>query len=150
MDRYPTPEERKKFAQDQIKFLKEKGITNNLRLTKIFKAAGPGQIQEAWKLAEQGDTQVKKDLLDCILTGVQGSQDFGWDRMEAVLVAGGFTPPKAANSNTFFRILDGAMEILVPDSYEFSDEELAEMHKNIETRNARMEAHPKECAQACP
>jgi len=149
MDRKPTPEERKKFAQDQIKFLKEKGITNNLRLTKVFKAAGPGQIQEAWKLAEQGSTQIKKDLLDCILTGVQGSQDFGWERMEAVIITAGFTAPTAANSTTFFRILDGAMEILVPHSSEFSTEELAEIHKNIEDRNARMGAQPTERAQAC-
>lgn len=139
MDKKPTPEEKKKFAQDQVRFLREQGITNNLRVSRIFKAAGPGQIQEAWKLAQQGTDGVRKDLLDCLLTGVQGSQDFGWERMEAVLTEAGFTPPKAANGTTFFRILDGAMEILVPDSYEFSDEEMKEIMAGIDRRKEKQE-----------
>jgi len=127
----PSPEERKKFAQEQVQFLKGQGITNKLRLSRIFKAAGPGQIQEAWKLTEQAVTSVQKDLLDCILTGVQGSQDFGWERMAAVLTEGGFTPPAAASSRSFFRILDGAMEILVPNSYEFDENEIDEIEKGL-------------------
>jgi len=126
-----TPEERKTFAQKQIQFLKERGITNTLRLSRIFKAAGPGQVQEAWKLAEQAITNVQKDLLDCILTGVQGSQDFGWERMSAVLTAAGFTSPEALSSRAFFRILDGAMEILVPNSYAFDESEINEIEKGL-------------------
>jgi hypothetical protein len=127
----PSPEERKKFAQEQVQFLKSQGITNKLRLSRIFKAAGPGQVQEAWKLVEQATTQVRRDLLDCILTGVQGSQEFGWDRMAAVLTEAGFTPPEAASSRSFFRILDGAMEILVPNSYDFSEKEIKEIEKGL-------------------
>jgi len=127
----PSPAVRKKFAQEQVQFLKDQGITNKLRLSRIFKAAGPGQVQAAWKLVRQAATGVQKDLLDCILTGVQGSQDFGWERMAAVLTAAGFVPPTAASSRAFFRILDGAMEILVPDSYEFEDDELKEIEKGL-------------------
>jgi len=122
---------KKKFAQEQVQFLKEQGITNKLRLSKIFKAAGPGQIKEAWLLASQADTEVRRDLLDCILTGVQGSQDFGWERMSAVLTEAGFKNPEATSSRSYFRILDGAMEILVPDSYEFSDTEIEEIEKGL-------------------
>jgi hypothetical protein len=122
-----TSEEKKKFAQEQIKFLKAQGITNKLRLSRIFKAAGPGQIRAAWDLATQGSTQVRKDLLDCILTGVGGSQDFGWSRMRAVLKEAGFVAPEANSGPSFFRTLDGAIEILVPDSYEFDEKELEEI-----------------------
>jgi hypothetical protein len=141
MDNIPTPEERKKFAQEQVQFLKEQGVTNKLRLSRIFKAAGPGQIQEAWKLAEQASNQARKDLLDCILTGVQGSQDFGWDRMVAVLTEAGFTPPEAASSRSFFRILDGAIEILVPNSYDFSENEIKEIEKGL---NKKLDREPGE------
>lgn len=133
----PSPEERKRFAQEQVQFLKSQGITNKLRLSRIFKAAGPGQIQEAWKLVEQATTQIRRDLLDCILTGVQGSQEFGWDRMAAVLTEAGFTPPEAASSRSFFRILDGAMEILVPNSYDFSEKEIKEIEKGLNKRMAQ-------------
>jgi hypothetical protein len=131
MTTIPSPEERKKFAQEQVQFLKEQGITNKLRLSRIFKAAGPGQVQEAWKLAEQATDQVRQDLLDCILTGVQGSQDFGWERMAAVLTLAGFTPPEATSSRSFFRILDGAIEILVPNAYEFSENEIDEIEQGL-------------------
>ena len=131
MTNVPSPEERKKFAQGQVQFLKEQGISNKLRLSRIFKAAGPGQIQEAWKLADQAEPGARLDLLDCILTGVQGSQDFGWERMAAVLTEAGFKAPEAASSRSFFRILDGAMEIIVPNSYDFSETEIAEIEKGL-------------------
>jgi hypothetical protein len=124
-------EDRKKFAQEQIQFLKDQGITDKLRLSRIFKAAGPGQIQEAWKLAHEPADQTEKDLLDCILTGVGGSQNLDKERMEKVLLAAGFTPPEAHSPKAFFRVLDGAMEILVPDSYDFDDEELREIEKGL-------------------
>ena len=131
MSQIIDPKDRKKFAQEQVEFLKNHGITNKLRLSRIFKAAGPGQIQEAWKLAEQAHTSVQKDLLDCILTGVQGSQEFGWERMAAVLRAAGFTPPEATSSRSFFRILDGAIEILVPNSYDFNEKEMKEIEEGL-------------------
>ena len=130
-----TKEDRKKFAQEQVRFLKAQGITNKLRLSRIFKAAGPGQIQDAWKLAEQGTTQVRKDVLDCLLTGVQGSQDFGWERMISVLKEAGFAPPASNSSHSFFRALDGAIEILVPNSYEFDEDELAEIETGLNKKS---------------
>ena len=127
----PTPEEKKRFAQSQLQFLKDKGINDAMRLSRIFKAAGPGQVQEAWKLVDQANDAGKRDVLDCLLTGAGGSQDFGRERMEAVLKAAGFEPPKVTSGNTFFRVLDGAMEILVPGSFEFDDEEIKEIEQGI-------------------
>jgi len=127
----PTPEEKKNFAKAQLQFLREKGITDGLRLSRVFKAAGPGQVQESWSLANQAQDPVKKDLLDCILTGAGGCQGFGKERMEASLKAAGFTPPQASSAKAFFRILDGAMEILVPGSYEFTEEEVMEIEEGL-------------------
>lgn len=125
------PEVKKQFAKEQVEFLRNNGIRDNERISRIFKAAGPGQVQEAWHLANQADTQAKKDLLDCVLTGAQGSQDFGWRRMAMVLKESGFEPPNATSSFTFFRTLDGALEILVPGGYEFTPEELKEIEEKL-------------------
>lgn len=124
-------EVKRQFAKDQVDFLREHGIRDNERISRIFKAAGPGQIQEAWHLAKQADTPRRKDLLDCLLTGVQGSQDFGWRRMALVLTEAGFEPPNATSSHSFFRILDGALEILVPGGYELTGEELANLEAKL-------------------
>ncbi len=137
----PTPDERKRFAQEQIRFLKEKGILDSTRLSRIFKAAGPGQIKAAWKLASQPRTQIRKDLLDAILTGGGGSQEFDRGRMEAVLSIAGFEVPEATSDLSFYRILDGAIEILVPNSYEFSDEELVEIEEGVAQNKARSESY---------
>jgi hypothetical protein len=138
-----SPEDRKKFARDQLQFLKDQGVTNNTRLSRIFKAAGPGQIKPAWSLVEQAKTQVARDLLDCLLTGVQGSQEFGRDRMEDVLNKAGFTVPSTTNDKAFFRMLDGAMEILVPGSYEFTAEELQEIEDGIQRHREKAEYYKK-------
>ena len=129
-----SPEQKKKFAKEQLSFLQSKGVKNKLRLSRIFKAAGPGQIQNAWALAncedwsnEENDGPASKDLLDCILTGSGGSQDFGWKRMEAVLDLAGFYIPQCTSSHSFFRTLAGALEILVPGSYNFTKDEMEEI-----------------------
>jgi len=134
-----APEKRRQFAQDQLQFLKNQGIKGRKRRSRIFKAAGPGQIQEAWKLATSEDWstdegKVRRDLLDCILTGVGGSQDFGWERQKNTLKAAGFHVPEANSSRSFFRVLDGALEILVPNSYEFTEEELVEIEEGLRKR----------------
>jgi hypothetical protein len=134
-----TPADRKSFAKEQVQFLRNQGITNNIRLSRIFKVAGPGQIKESWRLAVQADTQAKKDLLDCILTGAGGSQEFDKTRMAAVLQAASFIPPVADSDYVFYRILDGAMEILVPGSYEFSPEELKELEEGLQRSKERYE-----------
>ena len=41
--------DKKVFAREQYEFLKSKGIVNRMRLSRIFKAAGPGQVQESWQ-----------------------------------------------------------------------------------------------------
>jgi len=134
-----APELRRKFAQEQLQFLKDQGVRGRKRRSRVFKAAGPGQIQEAWALAtcEDWTTEegcIRKDLLDCILTGVNGSQDFGWERQKNVLREAGFYMPEANSSRSFFRIIDGALEILVPNSYEFTDEELEEIEAGLHKR----------------
>jgi len=140
----PSIEKRKKFAQEQLQFLKDKGITNSRRLSRIFKAAGPGQVQAAWELSNQPEGQLETDVLDCILTGVRGSQDFGRERMEAVLAFTGFTVPEANSSRSFFRILDGAIEILVPDSYEFDERELTEIEEGLQRSKEKREKYQSE------
>jgi len=132
-----SAEERKKFAQEQLQFLKEKGIVNGMRLSRIFKAAGLGQVKAAWELVNQAQTQIQKDLLDCLLTGSGGCQDFGRDRMETVLKQVGFTVPVTSSNKAFFRMLDGAIEILVPGAYEFSPAELIEIEQGLERSKER-------------
>jgi hypothetical protein len=132
MKHIPTPEERKQFAKNQLKFLKEKGISNALHLSRIFKAAGPGQIQPAWELADQVKTQADKDILDCLIFGAGGSQNLSAGRMAAVLTRAGFKPPTINSDSTFFRVLDGTMEILFPGSFEFEPEELKEIEEGLE------------------
>jgi len=134
-DKELTTEDKRKFAKDQLKLLKDYGIRGGLRLSRIFKAAGPGQIPGALHLVKQGTEGVRKDLLDCILTGVGGSQEFGKARMAATLEAAGFDVLETSSSNTFFRMLDGALEILVPNAYEFTDTELDEIKDGLSKRH---------------
>lgn len=132
-----SAEDRKRFAQEQLQFLKNQGIVNSLRLSRIFKAAGPGQVKAAWELANQAQTQVRKDMLDCLLTGSGGCQNFGHERMNLVLKEAGFTVPVTSSNKAFFRMLDGAIEILVPGSYEFTSEELKEIEEGLERSKER-------------
>jgi hypothetical protein len=131
--------QKKKFAQDQFNFLKQHGITNRLRLSRIFKAAGPGQVQEAWKLANCIDWNTpegkeKFDLLDVILKGCGGSQRFGKERMAKILESLGFYVPQTHTEACFFRALRGAHEILVPGSFRFSHEEMEEISEGLRKR----------------
>lgn len=135
-DKELTTEDKRQFAKNQLKLLKNYGIRGGLRLSRIFKASGPGQIPGALSLVKQGTEGVRKDLLDCILTGVSGSQAFGKARMAATLEAAGFDVPETSSSHTFFRMLDGALEILVPNAYEFTDKELDEIKEGLNKRNA--------------
>lgn len=132
-----TAEEKKNFARDQLQFLKDRGVKSARRRSRIFKAAGPGQIQEAWRLAmcedwddDDPELKVRKDLLDCLLSGA-GCVKFGVARMQAVLETCGFPTPQAHNGHQYFRILDGAMEILRPGSYDFTEEELQEIENGL-------------------
>lgn len=104
------------------------GYKDKDQISRIFRCSGPGQIQEAWKLANSEDWttpvgRVRKDMLDCVITGYGGAQDFAADRMRAVLQAAGFYVPQVPHERAFFKCLDGALEILVPGSYEFDEDE---------------------------
>jgi len=140
-----TDKERKNFAREQLEFLKQQGITDKRRLSRIFKAAGPGQIKAAWALAtcenwETEEEKQRKDLLDCILCGA-GCVRFGWQRMASVLKSSNFPIPEAFAGRQFFRILDGAGEILSPGSFDFSDDELNEIEAGL-NRQAEREEEP--------
>ncbi len=133
-DRQPlSPEEKREFAQKQLNFLTEVGFKNPRHRSRIFKAAGPGQVTEAFELFKQGDTDKRKDVLNCLLWGAGGAGDrfMPRQRMEAVFEACGFTAPKATSTRSFYRILDGAMEMLVPNSYEFTEEEEQEIEEGL-------------------
>lgn len=130
--------DKKVYARGQYEFLKSKGIKDRLRLSRIFKVAGPGQIQEAWKLAtceewESDNGKLRKDMLDCLLAGF-GSVKYGRERFEQVLKHLGFYIPESKNDVCFYRIIDGASEILVPGSYEFTPEEMREIEAGLKKR----------------
>jgi len=135
------PEQRRKFAQDQLQFLKDQGIVDSTRLSRIFKAAGPGQVQEAWVLAASETDRTRMDLLDCILTGAFGSQQFGRDRMVKVLQLCGLYVPQVSSFGRFARVLDGALEILVPGSFEFTAEELQEIENRRPVKDGACAEH---------
>lgn len=131
-----SPEEKKAFARSQYNFLKEKGVTSRMRRSRIFKAAGPGQVQEAWKLATCENWEkdpIRKDLLECILCG-SGSVKYGRENMEKVLALLDFPVPPAPSERAFFRVLDGAMEILVPGSFPFSKREMSQIKSGLKKR----------------
>jgi hypothetical protein len=126
-----TEEQKKEFAKEQVEFLKQQGVKDKERISRIFKSAGPGQVKEAWMLgtSESWSTpigKVRRNLLDCLLYAVGGAQELGWDEMVEIFEMLGYYVPKASSSITFFKILDGALEVLVPGSYEFEDETNAE------------------------
>ena len=128
-----SPEEKREFAQKQLNFLTENGFKNPRHRSRIFKAAGPGQVTEAFELYKQADTGERKDVLDCLLAGAggAGARFMPKERMESVLTTCGFTPPKASSMRSFYRILDGAMEMLIPNSYEFTEEEEQEIEEGL-------------------
>ena len=130
------PEEKKNFARSQYEFLKDHGVESRMRRSRIFKAAGPGQVREAWKLANCEDWEknpTRKDLLECILQG-SASVRYGRERMENVFVDLGFPTPSAPSERAFFRVLDGALEILVPGSYRFSRREMEQIKNGLTKR----------------
>lgn len=117
-----SPERRKEFAREQVQFLKDRGINGTQRISRIFKIAGPGQIQEAYKLASSASDRVSIDALNCLLTGFMEAEDFGSYRMIQVLKRCGFYAPQVYSENCFRRACDAALEILVPDSVEIDED----------------------------
>lgn len=135
-----TLSDKKAFAREQYEFLKSKGIDNRMRLSRIFKAAGPGQVQEAFKLAddvdwknESGEPDSDKDTLECLLAGATTVR-WGWKRMEAVLKNLEYYVPEAHNAKCFFRILAGAREIISPGAHRFSEDAMAEIKEGLQKK----------------
>lgn len=129
-----SEKEKKSYAREQLLFLKENGVVSALRRSRIFKAAGPGQVKSAWALATCENWEVeqgRKDLLECLLSG-SGYVQWGKKRMETVLAICSFPVPEAYSGRQFFRILDGALEILSPGSYDFTAEELDEIRTGLD------------------
>lgn len=123
-----TDEQKKEFAKSQVDFLKKQGLKDKERISRIFRCAGPGQIQEAWAMATSEDWsgaigRIRKNMLDCVITGYGGAQELGWLQMVDVLHLGGFYVPQVGSAAAFFKVLDGALEIMIPGSYDFESEE---------------------------
>lgn len=120
-------ETKKNFAREQYAFLRTK-INDKEKISRIFKIAGPGQVREAWALANSEDWstdegKTRLDLLDCVLTGAGGMQDFAWQRMKRVLQYNNFYIPQSKSYRAFLRILDGALEILFPGTVPVPEED---------------------------
>ena len=131
---------KKEFAREQIRFLYDNGIDDETRVSRIFRVAGPGQIREAYKLASCRDwslteNQIDKDTLECLLSGF-GCVDWTDEcrRFKRVLVELGFYAPETDNPAVFDRVIEGALEILIPGSYEFTKEELEEIERRLKKR----------------
>ena len=130
-----SEEQKKEFAKQQLEFLKQQGIKDRERLSRIFKIAGPGQIQEAWLLATSEDWttpigKVRKNILDCIIYAAGGAQDLSKQDISELLEMLGFYIPRAFSSIAFFKVLDGALEILVPNSVDLEESEEEDITKH--------------------
>jgi len=137
-----SSEERKKFAQEQLQLLKDNGVRGALRLSRIFKAAGPGQIKAAWDLTQQVHKEIERDLLIMLLEGV--TDGIPRARAQAVFEDVGHEFPEGLSDDAFFRVLDGALEILVPGAYPFTDQEMEEISDRINRKKYEYEQRQKE------
>ena len=126
-------EDRQDYARRMYEFLKEMGIDDRMKRSRIFKAAGPGQVKEAWKLANCEDftsNLVRKNTLLCILGGSK-RVEISREEMEEVLEASGFYVPSAHNNRNFFRTLNGAGEILMSGFFKFSYADMQEIKEGL-------------------
>jgi len=141
-----------RFAQEQYAWLKKQGIKNRLRLSRIFKAAGPGQLQDAWKLAssflpedacdsaalvevtEAKDIiNISKDALECTLWGILRTK-MDPAKAQDILDYCAYYVPQMENKRTFLRVVEGALEILAPGSFRFSKEEMDQIRDGLKKR----------------
>ncbi len=110
-------EERKAFAFQVRTSLLEKGFSNSA-VSRIIRAAGPGQAQEAVEWAEaarktlKGEDRAVVDALDMVLSGLGGTNSFGKDRTIAALRVLGLPVPQVNTSNRLFGVLRGAKEVI--------------------------------------
>lgn len=120
------------FSQEIYKWLKEQDISdkNRLRLSRIFKAAGPGQVKSAYKLATCLED---KKSLETILWGILAVK-MNLEDARIVLQNNNLFVPDAESKFVFLRIIEGALEILHPGSYRFSKEEYRKIKDGLKKR----------------
>lgn len=120
------------FSQEIYQWLKEQDIKdkNRLRLSRIFKAAGPGQVKSAFALATcSNDAMALEATLWGILTMKMDFED-----AKKVLENNNYYVPEAASKFVFLRIIEGALEILHPGSYRFTKEEYRKIKDGLKKR----------------
>ena len=139
----PDAEQKKNFAREQLTFLRQHGVADRVQLSRIFKAAGPGQIQDGWRIAHSENWnsnigELRKEIFISILVRVANGQlptfedEDGVEFVTELLQLQGFAIPKANNHAAFYKTLYGVLEMLSPGAYPFSEEDLID----IEVRSA--------------
>ena len=103
------------FARKQVKFLKDNNIVDKDKISSIFSVAGPGQIKSAFYLANSCKSDTDKKILECLLAGY-AYVEWGMADMNEIFKLLGFYVPKVESEDRFNRIIDGALEILIPQS----------------------------------
>jgi len=122
------------FARNQYQFLKDLNLGNRMQLSRIFKAAGPGQVQEAHKLATSETWEDnRRNLLLMIIIG-SGRLRLERAVIEEFLKTNNFYVPTAKNDNCFYRVLRGAGEIMHPGSHHFSYRDLQQIKDGLKKR----------------
>ena len=105
-------EEKKSFAEDQVKHLQEEFGLNNEQAWKVVKEAGPGAALKAAVygkelLAKEYDTDVLLIVLN------QSHEIMGYDRSVRVLTKLGVELPEAYRNKTeFFKVIKGARKYI--------------------------------------
>ncbi len=117
------------FSKEIYKWLKEQPIQdkNRLRLSRIFKAAGPGQVKDAYYLATSCEDIAS---LETLLWGILSTK-MNIDSAKTVLTNNSLYIPQVTSKFVFLRIIEGALEILHPGSYRFSKEEYTQIKKGL-------------------
>jgi len=101
-------EARRAFARGQFQQLVAEGLSERTA-SEVMHAAGPGRVMAALEWARYALSTIgSADALDCLLSGVGGTNGFGKGRMEAALRAFGLEPPSGCSSRALFAILAGA------------------------------------------
>jgi len=124
------------FARTQYQFLKDMNLGDRMQLSRIFKAAGPGQVQEAYKLSKSEPWDNSPYRRNLLLMIIVGSSRLRLERktIEEFLATNNFYVPTAKNDNCFYRVLRGAGEMMHPGSYHFSYNDLQQIKDGLKKR----------------
>jgi hypothetical protein len=125
----------KEYAQNVYNWLKNQNIQekSRLRLSRIFKAAGPGQVKDSYALATCVEDTKNIQILEVILCGILKLK---MDVLQAknILSNMGYFIPATEGKRSFLRVIEGALEILHPGFFNFSDEEYVEIKNGLRKR----------------